>query len=98
MSNSMNRRSFDTRICDDLCEVLLSYETFTDRFRHQSVSQQFQRLVYNTVKDITNDYNLVNRMTKEVFLGTQEYIDTNRMAIMMRKCANIESSISLKLN
>ena len=89
MSTTVRRDTFD-RICDDLCEVLLSYETFTDRFRHQSVSQQFQRLVYNTVRDITIDDKLVETMTERNQSG-EEYIDTNRMAIMMRKCPNIET-------
>jgi hypothetical protein len=44
--NSLKRDSFSGRICDDLCEVLLSYLSFEDKIRFECVSKQFQRCVY----------------------------------------------------
>jgi hypothetical protein len=43
----LNRESFSGRICDDLCEVLLSYLSFEDKIRFECVSKQWQKLIYN---------------------------------------------------
>jgi hypothetical protein len=45
------RESFD-RICDDLCELIVSYLLFEDKIRFECVSKQFQRLVYNKQNSI----------------------------------------------
>jgi hypothetical protein len=37
---SLKRDSFSGRICDDLCEVLLSYLSFEDKIRFECVSKQ----------------------------------------------------------
>jgi len=42
-----NPESFSARICDDLCEVLLSYLSFEDKIRFECVSKQWQKLIYN---------------------------------------------------
>ncbi len=44
--NSLKRDSFSARICDDLCEVLLSYLSIEDKIRFECVSKQFQNCVY----------------------------------------------------
>ncbi len=41
------KESFDYRICDDLCEVLLSYLSFSYKIRFECVSKQFQSLVFS---------------------------------------------------
>ncbi|CAG2115270.1 unnamed protein product [Medioppia subpectinata] len=41
------------RFGDDLCELLLSYLTFEDRFRCECVSKQFRRKIFESVVDIT---------------------------------------------
>src|ERR1700742_1950685 len=48
LNNKLNakRDSFGDRICDDLCEVLLSGLSLEDKIRHECVSKQFQRCVY----------------------------------------------------
>jgi hypothetical protein len=38
----LKRDSFSGRICDDLCEVLLSYLSFEDKIRFECISKQFQ--------------------------------------------------------
>ncbi len=42
-----NGESFSGRICNDLCEVLLSYLSFEDKIRFECVSKQWQKLIYN---------------------------------------------------
>jgi hypothetical protein len=49
---SLKRDSFSDRICDDLCEVLLSYLSIKDKMRFECVSKQFQRCVYNKENSI----------------------------------------------
>ncbi|CAG2122349.1 unnamed protein product, partial [Medioppia subpectinata] len=41
------------RFGDDMCGLLLSYLTFKDRFRCESVSKQFQRTVFGSVFHVT---------------------------------------------
>jgi hypothetical protein len=56
-NKSLKRDSFSDRICDDLCEVLLSYLSFEDKIRFECVSKQFQRCVYNKQNILeVNDY------------------------------------------
>ena len=47
------RDSFDDRICDDLCEDLLSYLPIEDKIRMQCVSKQFRRLLHRRQYDLT---------------------------------------------
>ncbi|CAG2101701.1 unnamed protein product [Medioppia subpectinata] len=47
MSQNYNKDSFD-RFGDDLCQELLSYMAFKDRFRWESVSKQWQRVVFKS--------------------------------------------------
>jgi hypothetical protein len=42
----LKRDSFSDRICDDLCQVLLSYLSFDDKIRFECVSKQFERCVF----------------------------------------------------
>lgn len=51
------KQSFEERICDDLCEELFKYLPFEDRFRLESVSKQFQRIIFNQqhILDLDND-------------------------------------------
>jgi hypothetical protein len=41
------KESFDYRICDDLCEVLIKYLSFEDKIRFECLSKQFQTLIFN---------------------------------------------------
>lgn len=43
----LKRDLFSDRICDDLCEVLLSFLSFEDKIRFECVSKQFQRIIFN---------------------------------------------------
>ena len=44
------------RLGDDLCQVLLSYLPFEDRFRCECVSKQWQRVVYKTQTEYTGKH------------------------------------------
>jgi len=47
LSLNSNRDSFSHRICDDLCEVLLSYLSFEDKIRFVCFLKQWKKLIFN---------------------------------------------------
>ncbi|XP_054159522.1 uncharacterized protein LOC128957734 [Oppia nitens] len=76
-NDSSSRQSFD-RFGDDLSELMLSYLTFEDKLRHESVSKQWHQLIPQTVTDIRFD---------EKFLQ----ITDNSLTALLSKCPNITS-------
>ncbi len=74
-----NRESFSGRICDDLCEVLLSYLSFADKIRFECVSKQWQKLIYNKPYHVEIDefmfnnkntfYTKINMFSKLISIG-----------------------------
>ena len=48
--DNYRRDSFEDRVCDDLCEVILQYLSLEDRLRLECVSKQFQRTAFNAKK------------------------------------------------
>jgi hypothetical protein len=86
LKNNLNilknrKKSFDYRICDDLCEVLLSYLSFEDKIRFECVSKQFQRCVF--VKQFVIDLN------DNKFLLNENQINEKAIEIVLKKCQNI---------
>src|ERR1700761_5632135 len=65
------------RFGDDLCEVLLSYLSFEDRFRCECLSKQCQRLVFTTLTTIKFD-------TKINYKKFDKSFD-----LIVKKCTNI---------
>jgi hypothetical protein len=61
---SLKRDSFSDRVCDDLCEVLLSYLSFEDKIRFECVSKQFQRYLYNKQNSLEIDEYYARRKYK----------------------------------
>ena len=53
--NNLRRDSFEDRFCDDLCEDILQYLSLEDRFRLECVSKQFQRTVFQSLKELDLD-------------------------------------------
>ena len=53
-SVSKNSDSFDDRICDDLCEVILQYLPLKDQIKLECVSKQFQRTVYRRIQEFNS--------------------------------------------
>src|ERR1700743_1045931 len=78
MSGIYSKHSAD-RFGDDLCEVLLSYLSFEDRFRCECLSKQWQRLVYKTLNVLK--------------IGDEYYdwiaINFNALVVILKKCTNI---------
>ncbi|CAG2106189.1 unnamed protein product [Medioppia subpectinata] len=62
------------RFGDDLCQKLLSYLSFEDRFRVECVSKQFRRTVFASVVNIV----------------IRRRINTETLATIVIKCPNIE--------
>jgi hypothetical protein len=53
----LKRDSFSDRICDDLCQVLLSFLSFEDKIRFECVSKQWKTLIFNKQNAIQiNDF------------------------------------------
>ncbi|CAG2170217.1 unnamed protein product [Oppiella nova] len=88
MSENYRKDSFD-RFGDDLCQLLLSYQTFKDRFRHECVSTQFRRLVYRSLQVVTIDDRLVNQM-KKTSLSGRKVLDSAIMASVLKKLRHIQ--------
>ena len=78
-----SRDSFD-RFGDDLCEVLLSYHTFEDKFRFECVSKQWRRLIFNRqhLIDIRFVYNYFDRK-----------INVEVLKLALKKCRNVTSLV-----
>ncbi|CAG2106654.1 unnamed protein product, partial [Medioppia subpectinata] len=64
------------RFGDDLSEVLLSYLSLKDRFITECVSKQWQRVVFTSVTDITEDIVFQNMSDKS-------------FELMVKKCQNV---------
>jgi hypothetical protein len=82
------RESFD-HICDDLCELIISYLSFEDKIRFECVSKQFQRLVYNKQNSIeindrnSNELSLNNLLFYEQIDGEFNY---KAFESLLKKC------------
>ena len=62
IDDNYRRDSFEDRVCDDLCEVLLQFLPIEDKFGFECVSKQFQRTVFERQYEINlNDLNVRNR-------------------------------------
>ena len=90
-SVTQNRTSFEKRICDDLCEELLKYLSFEDRFRLESVCKKFQRTIFTKQFELTIDYSLKNKLKvpsagRSVFALNLAAIET-----IVKKCRNLRS-------
>ncbi len=48
-NDEIKRQSFDERISDDLCKLILQFLSPHDKFRVECVSKQFQRTVFQKV-------------------------------------------------
>ncbi|CAG2112357.1 unnamed protein product, partial [Medioppia subpectinata] len=75
------------RFGDDLCELLLSYFPFKDRFRCECVSKQFQRTVFGSVVDINIDDRFMSKILYKKRVNNQKLVS---IAI---KCPNIETIV-----
>ena len=52
--DTFRRDSFDDRVCDDLCQLILKYLSIKERFKLECVSKQFQRTAF--LSQLSNDF------------------------------------------
>ncbi|CAG2101381.1 unnamed protein product [Medioppia subpectinata] len=71
------------RFGDDLCELLLSYLSFEDRFQCESVSKQFRRTVFGSVVDIEINDRFMRQILNTTIAET--------LATITIKCPKIET-------
>ncbi|CAG2117892.1 unnamed protein product, partial [Medioppia subpectinata] len=65
------------RFGDDLCQHLLSYLPLDDRFRYEVVSKQWQRVVYETQRELILDHDFGYRL------------NYSSLESLLKKCRNI---------
>lgn len=53
LTSSYRRDSFEDRICDDLCELILSFLDFGDKINFQWVCPQWRRLIFSKHTEIS---------------------------------------------
>jgi hypothetical protein len=91
-----NRESFSGRICDDLCEVLLSYLSFEDKIRFECVSKQWQKVIYNKQYYVEIDeFMFKNKNTlNNSFNGRNENFNFEAFESALKKCEFINEVIA----
>ena len=101
-SDLQKKSSFDERVCDDLCEVLLKYLPIKDAFRLESVSKQFQSNIFLPQKVLYIGQNISSSEPDQHYLffltpwylrGNSAYIDCQLLANILKKCPNISDII-----
>ncbi|CAG2173900.1 unnamed protein product, partial [Oppiella nova] len=83
LSRDFDPRSFD--FSDELCVHILSYLSLEDRLRLESVCQQWQRLIYRSVR--TLDYPLPSRLYSHLdgnYMSDKHWLYVSRQ--VLRKC------------
>ena len=93
---TVNKKSFSDRICDDLCEEILQYLSLEDKLKLEGVSKQFQRTVLKKHYELTieTDYWIPNRKVKEEYkcLYIENINITSKpLEVLLKKCPNITS-------
>ncbi|CAG2165529.1 unnamed protein product [Oppiella nova] len=88
------RQSMD-RFGDDLCQLILSYLPFEDRFRYECVSRQWRRLIFRSQRVLTLEYNWASFFLPTLREGL--VFATNRS--ILKKCQQItEISVNRFVN
>ena len=96
---TVNKKSFSDRICDDLCEEILQYLSLEDKLKLEGVSKQFQRTVLKKHFELTIEtyYWIPKRIVEKVYKYFIEniFIELKSLEVLLKKCPNI-TSIELK--
>src|ERR1700727_1481575 len=94
MSQIYSKDSFD-RFGDDLCEVLLSYLSFSHRFRYECLSKQWQRFVFNTQTELYINLNYCKIILKKcpniqhIYLDSR--IDNSKFSLIIKHCNHLNT-------
>ena len=83
---TVNKKSFSDRICDDISEVILQYLPFENKSKYESVCNQFQRTVYR--KD--NELNL-----KDGDIPSFKILEKYRQKFLRLNCLQKLTSITI---
>ena len=91
---TVNKKSFSDRICDDLCEEILQYLSLEDKLKLEGVSKQFQRTILKKQYELTieTDNFIPNRKVKKKFKYLyieNTFIDLKSLEVLLKKCPNI---------
>ena len=93
---TVNKKSFSDRICDDLCEEILQYLSLEDKLKLEGVSKQFQRTVFKKHYNLNIETNncVPNRKVKKIYKYLyieNTFISLKSLKILLKKCPNITS-------
>ena len=93
---TVNKKSFSDRICDDLYEEILQYLSLEDKLKLEGVSKQFQRTVLKKHYELTIETkgHIPNRKVKEEYKYhyiKNKFIEMKSLEVLLKKCQNISS-------
>ena len=98
---TVNKKSFSDRICDDLCEEILQYLSLEDKLKLEGVSKQFQRTIlkkhYELIIEIDDNCMVYRKIggqytyVKVEFLIETSFVDLKSLEVLLKKCSNITS-------
>ncbi|CAG2101762.1 unnamed protein product [Medioppia subpectinata] len=88
--------SFD-RFGDDLVRLLLSYHSYDEEFdgfesrsRHECVSKQFQRCIYDTIYELDIDDDMIDRFKAQDPVLSAKHLFYKLIKFLQRKCPKIQ--------
>src|ERR1700728_3934119 len=84
--------SFD-RFGDDMCELVLSYLSLSDKVRVECVSQQFRRCVYQKQYDFTIDKSVFEGLRKSNTTLGKEWTDVAKFKAFAKKLSALDTLI-----
>ena len=76
-SKNYRRDSFDIRVCDDLCEVILQFLSLEDKLKLESVSKQFKRTLFCSQRTLSIDFTkseIISNKNLEILLQKLPWI------------------------
>ena len=96
---TVNKKSFSDRICDDLCEEILQYLSLEDKLKLEGVSKQFQRtvlkkhyeLILENVKQSPNRFWMFREVKPGIVYIENILFDSKSLEVLLKKCPNITS-------
>jgi hypothetical protein len=96
----IKRVSFSPRICDDLCEVLLSYLSFEDKIKFECVSHQFQRCIFNKENTLTTNRldDKQNRLNQLLVYDRKKFADFRSHLQYVREFGNRSMEVIFNKN
>ena len=86
--------SFEDRVCDDLCEVLLQFLPLKVKFKFECVSKQFQRTVFQSQEELVYKILFGNKIEFNLQDGKLcSPLESPQLEALLKKLPNIKSLI-----